>query len=98
MESASAAVRNAMRHPLLQEAFRAKACYRELPVTWREGTEVFEGVIDCAYEGAGGWTVIDFKTDSVPSLPPEYRVQIQWYAYALGRLTGRPVRAVLVRL
>jgi ATP-dependent exoDNAse (exonuclease V) beta subunit len=53
-------------------------------------------VIDLAYRADGAWTALDFKTDDGGTAAARYRVQLQWYAYALGKLTGEPVRAVLV--
>ncbi len=75
-------------------------CYRETPVTWRleDGTLV-EGNVDLAYESDGGMVVIDFKTDrelEVRSSATERQVQI--YAAAIAAATGRPARAVLMKI
>jgi len=58
-----------------------------------------EGVVDLAFreEDAGGWTVVDFKTDR--ELEPhlsEYAAQVRLYAEAVVRATGEPARGVLL--
>ena len=55
-------------------------------------------------DGAGGWTIVDYKTDRVegPALErraEEYAGQLRLYREAIGRITGKPVTdAVLVFL
>lgn len=58
---------------------------------------LMQGVIDCAVEQDGAWTVIDYKTDlvsaqSAPERAEIYRRQVQAYAQALLEITGKPVR------
>src|SRR3970282_2436559 len=65
--SASEAVHTALGHALFDRARQAAQqgrCRREVPIAWRntEGL-LIEGIIDLAFEHAGGWTGIDFKTD-----------------------------------
>jgi ATP-dependent helicase/nuclease subunit A len=83
-------------HDVMVRPRAATEVHRELPVRWREHEVSFEGVIDLAYRVDGAWTALDFKTDAGGTAAARYRVQLQWYAYALGKLTGEPVRAVLV--
>jgi len=60
-------------------------------------TSLLEGVIDLAFVEDGAWVVVDFKTDAdVSGHRAQYGRQLQWYAYALGRLTGIPARACLL--
>lgn len=92
-------VTRALAHPLLRRA-AAGACRRETPIALRldDGTLV-EGVIDAAFEEAGGWTVVDFKTDvQIGGRVDEYRRQVALYARAIAQATGRPSRAVLLRV
>jgi len=69
-------------------------------VTIREsdGT-LIEGVVDLAFEEAGGWTVVDFKTDSeIVTAVATYRRQVALYASVIEKATGRPAAAVLLQL
>lgn len=97
------AVREALRHPRLRAAAIADAdgrCRRESPVTLRldDGAWI-EGQLDLAYEDADGWTVVDFKTDAeLDGALDAYRRQVALYARAVAEATGRPARAVLLRV
>ena len=102
-DSVVAAVRDTLRHPLLEAAARAHArgqCRREAPVTLRldDGTWI-EGQFDLAFEEADGWTVVDFKTDAdLDAALDAYRRQVALYARALTQATGRNAKGVLLRI
>jgi ATP-dependent exoDNAse (exonuclease V) beta subunit len=90
----------AFTHPLLRAAAVAEVCRRETPLSLvdDDGTLV-EGVVDCAFRDADGWTVIDFKTDQeLTARADVYRRQVAIYARALAAATGHPARAVLLRV
>jgi ATP-dependent exoDNAse (exonuclease V) beta subunit len=96
-------VEHVLAHPLLRAAAQAAdegRCYRETPVTWRlEDGALVEGNVDLAYESAGTMVVIDFKTDrELHGAVDRYRRQVQIYASAIAAATGRPARAVLMRI
>ena len=61
-----------------------------------------EGVIDAAYRTAGGWVVLDWKTDESDELwavrEPAYLDQVHQYAAMLSRATGVPATGRLVRV
>ena len=63
-----------------------------------EGESVLlQGIIDCMIEENGGITIIDYKTDRVHGdetleRARSYAKQLEAYAYAAQRMTGRPVR------
>ena len=58
-----------------------------------------EGVVDFAFESDGVVTVIDFKTDRAEGeLLGRYSRQVSLYADAFRRATGRPSRAVLMKV
>jgi ATP-dependent exoDNAse (exonuclease V) beta subunit len=81
-------------------ADRRGACRRETPVTLRhaDGTLV-EGTVDLAFEEAGRWTVVDFKSDrDLVARTPEYVRQVQLYADAVAAATGLPADAVILRI
>jgi ATP-dependent helicase/nuclease subunit A len=98
-----AAVCDTLQHPLLRAAALAHArgqCRREAPVTLRldDGAWI-EGQLDLAFEDRGGWTVVDFKTDAdMQASLDAYRRQVALYARALSTATGRPAKAVLLRI
>ena len=103
MAAARQVVEEVLAHPLLGAAARAAdqgRCYRETPVTLRlEDGALVEGNVDLAYERDGAMVVIDFKTDrELEGALDKYRRQVQIYASAVATATGRPVRAVLMRI
>ena len=103
LEAVTAAVRDTLRHPLLDAAQRANAagrCRRETPVMLRlDDGSIVEGQLDLAFEDADGWTVVDFKTDAdLDGSLDVYQRQVALYARALTVATGRPARAVLLRI
>jgi ATP-dependent exoDNAse (exonuclease V) beta subunit len=56
-------------------------------------------VLDLAFEEAGGWTVVDFKTDAeIAGELARYRRQVGLYASVVAQATGKSVTAVLMRL
>jgi len=93
-----------LRHELLDRARRAAgrgACRRETPVTIAlEDGSLVEGVVDLAFEEAGAWTVVDYKTDRELAASGEgrYRRQVALYAAAIAQATGQPSAGVLVRI
>jgi hypothetical protein len=103
-ETASAlrVVAQVLAHPLFHAAREADAagrCLREMPVTATADGSLIEGVVDFAFETDAGYCVIDFKTDrAVGDLLDRYRRQVQFYAGAIARATGRPARAVLLKV
>ena len=90
-----------------QRLLRADAVSRELRFSllcpagrWfpdaPDGEEVLlQGVVDCVIEEDGALTVIDFKTDAVIE-PGRYDAQLSAYAYAMERMTGRPVHGAVL--
>ena len=58
-----------------------------------------EGVVDLAFEEAGAWTIVDYKTDrELSQAEPAYRRQVALYATAIARATGQTASAVILRL
>jgi ATP-dependent exoDNAse (exonuclease V) beta subunit len=103
ISAAMDAVAATLAHPELAAARRADRsgmCYRETPVTLRlESGAVVEGYVDLAYRNGNEMVVVDFKTDrELESALDRYERQVSLYAAAIGRSTGLPVRAVLIRV
>lgn len=58
---------------------------------------LLQGVVDCALLEADGITIVDFKTDRVREAAlsdavERYRIQLETYAEALGRIFEQPVK------
>jgi ATP-dependent exoDNAse (exonuclease V) beta subunit len=88
-------------HPLLQAAARAEReglCYRELPVTSRlESGMLVEGYVDLAFQQAGEFVVVDFKTDrELDGALDRYERQVSFYATAITQVSGLSTRAFLM--
>jgi ATP-dependent exoDNAse (exonuclease V) beta subunit len=100
-ETASAvdAVLAALGHPLLARARAAQRRHREMPLMLPLGDgKILEAVIDLAFLENGEWTIVDFKSDAeLSSSQGRYQRQMQWYAYALSKLTGLPAHPILLR-
>jgi ATP-dependent exoDNAse (exonuclease V) beta subunit len=97
-EAAQSAVEAALTHPLLARARAAQHLHREYPISLGlEGNRWVEGVIDLVFLENGKWVVVDFKTDAdSPARRAQYQRQLQWYAYALTKLTAQPATAALL--
>jgi ATP-dependent exoDNAse (exonuclease V) beta subunit len=56
-------------------------------------------VVDLAFEQAGAWTVIDFKTDEeFRENEQAYRRQVGMYAAAIQAVNGAKVSALIMRV
>jgi len=56
---------------------------------------LLQGVIDCAFMEDDAWVLLDYKTDRFDdeeAFRTRYAMQLEWYARALERITGKPVR------
>ncbi|HET9394838.1 MAG TPA: PD-(D/E)XK nuclease family protein, partial [Nitrospiraceae bacterium] len=103
VDAASESVRVTLAHRVFEYARQAAQqgrCRREVPIAWRDPDGLLiEGVIDLAFEHAGGWTVIDYKTDEeFRADEPAYRRQAGMYAAAINAANGAPVAALLMRV
>ncbi len=100
VEAATEAVLNALAHPLIQRAAAASRIHRELPIALPiEPGRLLEGTIDLAFLEGNSWTIVDFKTDAdIASKRSQYERQLQWYVYALAKISGQSARAVLLSL
>lgn len=60
---------------------------------------LIQGIIDVWFEEEDGLVVLDYKTDRVSEaeeLKERYSVQLNYYAQALERLTGKPVKEKII--
>ncbi|NLI59931.1 MAG: helicase-exonuclease AddAB subunit AddA [Clostridiales bacterium] len=62
-----------------------------------EDTIILQGIIDCYFEEGEGLVLVDYKTDYVEPggglnlIRERYKSQLDYYAYALERITGKRV-------
>lgn len=95
----------------MAEADRKGVLYREQPFVLgieasrlkpqfpKEETVLVQGIIDVYFEEKDYLVVVDYKTDRVSKageLLQRYQVQLDYYAEALQRLTGKPVREKII--
>ncbi len=62
-------------------------------------TVLIQGIIDVFFEEGDRFVVVDYKTDHVEQdgeLVSRYKVQLDYYARALARLTGKPVKEKII--
>jgi ATP-dependent exoDNAse (exonuclease V) beta subunit len=101
-EAAVTAVRNVLKHPLIQRAATAQALRRETPLQhYREDGTLIEGVVDLAFQENTpefqGWTVVDFKTDwEIEKAENQYRAQVATYVEAVRIATTSAARGFLL--
>ncbi len=60
-----------------------------------EENTLLQGVIDCAFQENGSWVLVDYKTDRIQdeeAFVQRYAMQLEWYAKALERITGKGVK------
>ena len=60
-----------------------------------EEGSLLQGVIDCAFMDDGAWVLVDYKTDRIEdeeAFIQQYKLQIDWYAKALEKITGKQVK------
>jgi ATP-dependent helicase/nuclease subunit A len=103
-------VESVLRSDLWQRAQRADIRQVEVPfalrlteaesvsfgVTAAAPVEIIDGRIDLVFRDAGGWTIVDYKSDAAGSSIPgvllaRYGEQVRLYAEAWQRLTGEAV-------
>ena len=100
--AAVTAVRDALKHPLIQSAARAQALRRETPLQhYRDDGTLIEGVVDLAFQESTaefeGWTVVDFKTDrEIEKSENQYRAQVAAYVEAVRIATELAARGFLL--
>lgn len=95
----------------MHRAARGKALFKEQPfVIGIDASEIYpqdqsgekilvQGIIDVYFEEADGLVVLDYKTDKVrraEELREKYHAQLDYYAQALTRLTGKPVKEKII--
>ena len=101
----SSLMKRMLRSPNLLREYRftiwipASDIQPEIPDAQAREPVLLQGAIDCAFEEDEGWVLVDYKTDRVKTadeLAARYAAQLDLYAKALARCTGKPVRQRLL--
>ncbi len=103
VDQAATTARRVLMHPLLERARAAAArgaCRRETPIALpHPGGTLIEGIVDLAFEEAGRWIVVDFKTDlDLSARRSEYMRQVRLYADGIAAATGLPADATILQI
>ncbi|WP_019907255.1 helicase-exonuclease AddAB subunit AddA [Thermoanaerobacter indiensis] len=77
--------------------------YKDLPEEYENEFIAVQGIIDCFFEEEGEIILIDYKTDYVTEemmeeIKEKYKVQIDLYAKALEKITGKRVKEKYIYL
>lgn len=62
---------------------------------------LLQGVVDCMFEEDGKIVIVDFKSDNISEgfeahEASKYKKQLEVYAYAMQRVTGKPVKESII--
>lgn len=82
----------------------ATEVYKDLPIDkYIDEKIMLQGVIDCFFEENGEYVLLDYKTDYVEEgqidiIKERYKLQIDCYARALERISGKKVKAKYIYL
>ena len=93
--------RIAVNSDIVRRAVESNRIWREVPVATPVDDGSLHGFIDLLFEEKDGLVVVDYKTDAVtsaelPEVIDRYRMQGgAAYAYAVSRITGKPVKEVV---
>ncbi|MDQ6892120.1 MAG: UvrD-helicase domain-containing protein [Acidobacteriota bacterium] len=111
LEAAVATVEGVRRSALWKRALASKNCLVEVPFSLSVPSSdlgfagdtppetLLSGAIDLVFEESDGWTLVDYKSDTVAgnldALVVFYKPQIEHYRRVWSDLTGQPTRAGL---
>jgi ATP-dependent helicase/nuclease subunit A len=87
--------------PVMARARDARRTWRELPLTFPDGSDLVEGVIDLVFEEEDGLVIVDYKTDGITAeqavaQAAHHAPQLQLYGRGLAQAWGVPVKERLV--
>jgi ATP-dependent helicase/nuclease subunit A len=87
--------------PVMARARDARRIWRELPLSFPDGSDLVEGVIDLVFEEEGGLVIVDYKTDGITAeqavaQAAHHAPQLQLYGRGLAQAWGVPVKERLV--
>ena len=80
---------------ILSVLLNADEVHTELPFSYRDGEDIWNGTIDALYRRDGQWHIIDFKTDYEFKT---HRTQLNAYIEAFRQLTGESADALIYHI
>ena len=70
---------------LIAELKSAQEVYTELPFAYKEGNDIYNGIIDLLYKKQDKWYIVDYKTNyDAEELDAKYTNQLEGYKKALA--------------
>ncbi|MEA5064794.1 MAG: UvrD-helicase domain-containing protein, partial [Eubacteriales bacterium] len=81
--------------------FNLRMAAREALLVDSDAELMVQGVVDCCFLEDGAWVLLDYKTDRLDdedAMSKRYGAQLTLYRRALERITGIPVKEVLLCL
>lgn len=69
---------------------------REQPFVLKKDDRLLQGVMDLAFYEAGGWVLVDYKTDGSLAYLDSYRSQLGYYVEALEKISGERVKKAYI--
>ena len=80
---------NGTSEDIFAEVMVADEFYCEYPFCYRDGDELYHGIMDLVYRKGEKWYIIDYKTNADPDdLDARYTGQLQAYVTALEKTAG----------
>ena len=94
-------VRSTLSSDLIGRITSADRYFKEVPFAFKDNGTIVEGVIDVLFEEEGRISIVDFKTDKVPTTGLErrgegYKTQVETYRRAVTEACGRPPEEVIL--
>lgn len=84
---------------ILGELLSAEQVYCELPFCYKDGTDIWNGIMDVVYCKNGQWHIVDYKTNADPSdLDEKYQSQLEAYKKAFKEMSGEESDAVIYHI
>lgn len=84
---------------ILNELLSANEVYTEVPFSYMENKEIWNGVIDVIYRKGDKWFIVDYKTNADPSdLDEKYKAQLEAYTKAFKETSGLDADALIYHL
>ena len=85
---------NGLSQVILKELMAADEVFCEVPFCYKDGNELWNGVMDVVYCKAGKWHIVDYKTNiDGTGLDKIYESQLNAYKSAFKQMTGEDADA-----
>ena len=91
-----------MARPFWQRMQKAEVVLTEVPFGISQGDTYISGTIDLLFREAGGWVIVDYKSDTIidqdhrQELLEYYQPQLEAYQQYWQEITGQPVTETII--